>query len=155
MSHSVLITGGSGYLGGSLLAQLTKTDLPPYKKLFALVRSEEQAEAVQQYGAVPLFLDIEDQDAVIKGIVDANISIIYFLIDAVKSKVQITMIKALSDVKKITGKDVHFLHTSGAKIFSEHAGLPTDHEIRDTDPNLFSMQKVARSPVPVMTQVRL
>lgn len=51
------------------------------------------------------------------------------------------MIKALAEVKEKTGKDVHFLHTSGAKLFSNHAGLPTDRPIPDNDPELYGLQK--------------
>jgi len=153
MSHSILLTGASGYLGGSLLAQLNRTKLPPHKKLYALVRSQEQADAVRKYGAEPLILDLKDQDAVIKTVVSAKISIIYFLVDALNSELQIPLIKALGEVKKQTGQDVHFLHTSGAKIFSEHAGMPIDREIRDTDPELFDLQKSSKAPYPIMDQV--
>ena len=53
MSHRVLITGASGYLGGDFLARLPKFDLPPYEKLYALIRTDDQAAAVKKYGAVP------------------------------------------------------------------------------------------------------
>jgi thioester reductase-like protein len=39
MSHNILLTGGSGYLGGTLLARWNEAQLPSYGKLFALVRS--------------------------------------------------------------------------------------------------------------------
>jgi hypothetical protein len=86
-------------------------------------------------------------------IIEAKISIIYFLVDALSSELQVPMIEALGEVKKQTGQDVHFLHTTGAKIFSEHAGLPIDHEIRDTDPGLFDMSKTTKAPHPLMAQV--
>jgi nucleoside-diphosphate-sugar epimerase len=153
MSHSILITGASGYLGGSLLARLSQTKLAPHKSLYALVRSDEQAEQVKKYGAEPLRLDLQDENAIVKSIVDANISIIFFLIDALNSKHQLPMLKALAEVEKQTGQNVHFLHTSGAKIFSEHAGMPTDRELRDTDPELFDMQQAAIAPHDVMKVV--
>jgi hypothetical protein len=65
------------------------------------------------------------------------------------------MIKALSEVKKQTGKDVHFLHTSGAKLFSQHAGFRTDREILDTDPQLFYLQRASQSPHQMMAKVYL
>ncbi|KAF1851423.1 NAD(P)-binding protein [Cucurbitaria berberidis CBS 394.84] len=152
MSHTILITGVSGYLGGSLLTQLTRTNLPPHKRLYALVRSKEQAEAVRRYDSEPLILDLRDEERVTKSIIDAKISIIYFLVDAVKSEHQITMIKALGEVKNQTGQDVHFLHTTGAKMFSQHAGFPTDRKILDTDSKLYELQKSAEPPHEIMAQ---
>jgi nucleoside-diphosphate-sugar epimerase len=153
MSHSILITGASGYLGGSLLDQLHNTVLPEYKTLYALVRSKEQGEAVKKYGAEPLILDLQDEASVIKTIVDAQISIIYFLVDAMTADAQIPIIKALAEVKKQTGREVHFLHTSGAKIFSEHAGMPTDRKLSDNDSGLYELQKSAKAPHELLTQV--
>jgi hypothetical protein len=155
MSHSILITGASGYLGGSLLAELGRTNLPPHRTLYALVRTEGQAEQVKRYGAEPIRLDFADENAVIKTIVDAKISIVFFLIDALNSTQQVPLIKALGEIKKKTGQDVHFLHTSGAKIFSEHAGLSTDREISDADPRLFDMQKRTKPPHDLMNLVCL
>lgn len=153
MSHFILITGASGYLGGTLLAQLSRAKLPSYKRLYALVRSDQQARQVEKLGAEPIILDLEDESTVIKSIADAKISIIYFLINALNSKYQISLIKALGELKKQTDQNVHFLHTSGAKIFSEHAGLPTDRDIQDTDPGLFDMQKTAKAPHNIMNWV--
>jgi hypothetical protein len=155
MSRSILITGASGYLGGSLLAELSRTKLPPHHTIYALVRSDAQAEQVKEYGAEPLRLDFGNEGAVIKTIVEAEISIIFFLIDALNSKHQMQLIKALGELKIQTGQDVHFLHTSGAKIFSEHAGLPTDRDISDADPGLFEMQKTAKAPHDFMKLVCL
>lgn len=153
MSHTILITGASGYLGGSLLAQLNHAQLPHYKELYALTRTTEQAEAVKQYGAIPLTLDLGNQDDIVKRICDAKITVIYFLIDARNSDLQIRMIKALSEVKKKTNQEVHFLHTTGAKIFSQHTGFPTDRTILDTDPSLYHLQKTSKSPYDGMAQV--
>ncbi|KAK7926608.1 hypothetical protein PG985_003606 [Apiospora marii] len=151
MSHNILITGASGYLGGTLLARWAAADLPPYGKLYALVRTAQQAEAVKQkYGAEPLAFDPYDESAVLRGVVDNKITVIYHLIDAFQSESQVYMIKALAEVKKTTGQAVHFLHTSGAKIFSSHAGAPHDRELRDNDPELYQIQKRQQAPHAMM-----
>ena len=147
MSHSVLITGGSGYLGGTFLARLDRNQLPEHKAIYALVRTKAQDEAVRQYGVEPLHLDLEDETAVRETLLDRGITIVFFLIDALKHDRQLTLIKALAHVKVKTGSDVHFLHTSGAKIFSEHAGMPTDRTITDDDPDLYYLQKDSKAPV--------
>lgn len=151
MSHNILITGASGYLGGSLLAQMKHGDLPPYQKLFALVRTEEQAKTVQElYGAEPIQINLNDEASTTKAIIGHEITIIYYLIDALNSSVQKTMIRALGEVKKKTGKDVHFLHTSGAKLFSSHAGHPTDRPLLDSEPGLYEIQKAAKPSHPLI-----
>lgn len=147
MSHSVLITGGSGYLGGTLLARLNKDELPAYKAIYALVRTPEQAEAVRQYGVEPLHLNLDDEAAVKQTLLDKQITIVFFLIDALQHKRQLILISALAAVEDKTGSDVHFLHTSGAKIFSEHAGMPTDRTIYDSDADLYDLQKAAKAPI--------
>lgn len=167
MADNILITGGSGksivcssirhlsspssgYLGGTLLARLGSADLPLYGKLYALVRTAEQAEAVKQYGAEPLTFDPYDEVSVLRNVTGKKITIVYHLIDAARADSQLYFLKALAEVKRITEREVHFLHTSGAKIFSSHAGAPTDCELRDDDPELYNIQTSQKAPLPLM-----
>lgn len=153
MSHNILVTGASGYLGGTLLARWRSANLPPYQKLYALVRTDEQARHVRGLSAEPLTIDLEDESNVAKSILDNKITIVFFLIDAMNSEIQVRMIKALAEVRKKTGQDVHFLHTSGAKIFSSHTGFPTNGPVSDADPKLYNLSKDAQSPHAIMAQV--
>lgn len=154
MIHNILLTGSSGYLGGTLLARLKRADLPPYGKVYALVRSEKQARCVQEYGAEPLFCDVDDHVQITTAIVDREISVIYFLIDAYNQTRQQVMIRALGKVKERTGKIVHFVHTTGAKQFSRHGGVQHDRPLLDTDPMLYDIQKSAAPPYKWFAQVK-
>ena len=157
MAHTcnILVTGGSGYLGGSLLANLKTANLPSHGTIFAAVRKPEQAEAVKQYDVKPLTLIMSDDAAITEAIVDNDISIIFYLVDEIRSKTQVTMIKALAEVKKKTGEEVHFLHTTGAKMYSSHVGHPTDKPLLDTDPKLYDIQTRHNGPFDIMNTVRV
>ncbi|KAH7383549.1 hypothetical protein BKA64DRAFT_646731 [Cadophora sp. MPI-SDFR-AT-0126] len=152
MSHRVLITGGSGYLGGDFLAHLPTSNLPPYEKLCALVRTDAQATAVKKYGAEPLKFAVNNQTEVHDAIVSNGITVVFYLIDALKSDGQVLLINALAEVKKQTGKEVHFVHVSGAKIFSVFAGAPTDAPLLDTRSDLYDIQKKQKAPFEFMQQ---
>ncbi|KAI0422873.1 hypothetical protein F5X98DRAFT_325350 [Xylaria grammica] len=152
MSHNILVTGGSGYLGGSLLARWNEAKLPAYNKLFALVRTPKQAEAVKQYGAEPLAFNAFDEAEVRTAVIDNNITVVYHLIAPRSHESQSYFIKAMAEVKKKTGRDVHFLHTTGAKIFSSHAGAPTDKPLLDSDPKLYEIQKAQQAPLQPMQE---
>ncbi|GKZ38659.1 hypothetical protein AbraIFM66950_010995 [Aspergillus brasiliensis] len=144
-THNILITGASGYLGGTLLAHWQSSDLPTHGTLYALVRTDQQSDAVRElYNATPLKINLNDDQNIKQTIIDHEISIIYFLIDAGSARTQIPMIQALGEVHQRTGKTVHFLHTSGAKLFSSHAGHPTDSIFSDADPGLYGVQKSAK-----------
>ncbi|KAJ4137177.1 hypothetical protein NW768_002758 [Fusarium equiseti] len=151
MLHNILITGASGYLGGTILARWASANIAPYDKLFALVRSDTQAQAVKDlYGATPLTLSLHDAQSVKDAIVSAKITIVIFLIDSYRPDTQLAFIDGLSEVGKLTGLTTHLVHTTGAKMFSEHSGMPVDRPLSDADPNLYDLQKHSKAPAEEM-----
>ena len=115
MQHKILITGASGYLGGTLLNRLTSTIATSEHKFYALVRGDKQVEAVKQYGVEPLTFNPFDEAEVRQNVLDKGIDIVFYLIDAGSSRGQVNFIKALGELKKSTGCDAHFLHVSYPK----------------------------------------
>lgn len=112
MAHNILITGGSGCLGGTLLDCLPTANLPSYNHLYALVRTPSQAQAVKQYGAEALNFNPYDEDSVRDAVVSSEISVVFYLIDSRSSKGQVFFLKGLAELKEKTGREVHFLHVS-------------------------------------------
>jgi len=145
MPHNILLTGVSGYLGGDLLAELASTDLPEYGRLFALIRSSEQADAVKQLGAEPLTLDVYNEDAVREAVLSHEITVVFFLINAVSSASQKLFIKTLGELKKKTGSDVHFLHV-WIIVRKQIEGANTDYS-RQLVPRCFQAIPVRRPTV--------
>lgn len=155
MSRNILITGGTGYIGGSLFAELKNTsDIPAHGTIYALVRNDEQAEKVRQhYDAIPLILDLEDQAAITTTLLEKQISVVFFMINAFNANAQLKFIQALEAVKHRHQLETHFLHTTGAKLFSNFVGHPTDRVLSDAQEGLFEIQKSANSKFPPMETV--
>ena len=153
MADKVLLTGVSGYLGGRLLARLDRAKLPKGCEIYALVRTQEQEESVRRYNAKPLLLDAGNVESLGKAIVKHEITIVFFLIDAMRSTAQLAMIRALSQVRQRTGRNVHFIHTSGAKIFSSHAGHPVDAPFQDTDRQVYDLQHTRKGRLALVNHV--
>lgn len=108
MHSNIFITGGSGYLGGDLLSQWSDANLQGYDKLFALVRTDAQAEAVSNYGAHPLTFAPYDEAAVREAIISNKINIVYHLIDALQSESQLLSSRLSASSRKPLGRKCTF-----------------------------------------------
>ena len=65
---NIALTGGNGFVGSHILAELVSHG----HAVSALVRDEEQAEAVRAGGAMPAIVDLYDQPSVAKLLTDAD-----------------------------------------------------------------------------------
>jgi len=143
MTHNILLTGVSGYLGGTLLSQwptpTTTTqhqqqqqpstnnqpsNFPSYDKLYVLVRTPAQATAVKNSAphAEPLIFDPDDGDAVREIVVGKRISVVVFLIDAFGVRKQRNFIEALGVLRRDGGVEVAFMHVSSLRLEGKGEG---------------------------------
>ena len=76
MTTNLLLTGASGYIGGTLLESL-RADFPALK-VFALVRTDAQSSAVSSKGCTPVVAALDDA-AALKELVVQNDSSFPFL----------------------------------------------------------------------------
>ena len=109
---NILITGGSGYLGGDILSQLDPAALPAHGKIYALVRTDAQVESIKKLNFEPLVFDAFDAGAVEKNVLQYDLSVVFWLVDPFNSTAQLHFINALGKLKQKTGHEAHFLHVS-------------------------------------------
>lgn len=134
--HNILLTGDSGYLGGSILAQLHSsgsgsTELPAHGTIYALVRSDTQAQAVRDYGAEPAAFDPSDGAAIENFILDREVSVVFWLIDVVSVERQTLFIRALAKLRQRTGQEIHFLQVSNDSSLASTLSLQFENREMD------------------------
>lgn len=67
--QKILITGASGYIGGSLISLIQSQSLVDASRIYALVRKDEHEAAVRKLGLHPLRFNLDDKTEVEEAIV--------------------------------------------------------------------------------------
>ncbi|KAL9083685.1 MAG: hypothetical protein Q9165_008413 [Trypethelium subeluteriae] len=165
MGQNILITGAAGYIGGSVLADLISRTSGPIvaANVSATVWSEEQVRSLSKLGVKVIQVDVSNELAVREAVVSNEIDIIIHTASAVDTQIVSGLIKALGQRRKLSGKEVYFVHVSQldilfhhllsssqssvATIFSAEGGWPFG-EVRDTDP-IFEKEKEIEEAHPV------
>lgn len=99
MAPNILLTGVSGYLGGTLLDEWKASGPTNHGTIYALVCSDEQAKQVQNYGAEPLIVDLKDEQAIVDAIVQRNFTVFLYIIRSYWLESQLYFMKGLAEVK--------------------------------------------------------
>ncbi|KAL6862247.1 hypothetical protein J3F83DRAFT_745546 [Trichoderma novae-zelandiae] len=112
--NKVLVTGASGYIGGSILTRLLQSTHPDIKNLAytVLVRKPEHAEYFKSQGMTPVLFDSLDQVDLLKKEASEH-DIVINAASAFRSLGARALIEGLAERKKVTGGPVWFIHTSG------------------------------------------
>ncbi|RKR74636.1 NAD-dependent epimerase/dehydratase family protein [Frondihabitans australicus] len=115
---SVLLTGGSGYIGSVVLRTLVERG----HDVIALVRSDEKAQAVSAAGARPVVGDITDLDLLLNLVVDAD-GIIHTASpgDATNAAVDSGVVETV--IRGLAGRDTPYVHSGGIWVFGPGADL--------------------------------
>ncbi|KAJ4356343.1 uncharacterized protein N0V89_004375 [Didymosphaeria variabile] len=144
----ILITGAAGYIGGSILADfLSHTNLSAAATLNAVVRTEEQAQALSKLSVNVLRFEINDEAAVTAAVEQNEIDIIVHAANSSDPLLVINLIQALGRRRAATGKPVYFIHSSVTTLFSEEAGWPHGM-LKDTD-SIYEKEKELGGTHPV------
>jgi uncharacterized protein YbjT (DUF2867 family) len=70
MSPNILITGATGYIGGTLLRALVSARVVPPSSIWAIVRSDTQAESVEHLQVNAVQVALTDEGGIQRAILD-------------------------------------------------------------------------------------
>ncbi|KZS98417.1 NAD(P)-binding protein [Sistotremastrum niveocremeum HHB9708] len=116
--QSVFITGATGFIGGSVLAELINNHKEEYS-ITALVRSEAKAKAVATFGATPLVGSHEDP-GVLENAAKTH-DIIIHTADSADHLVSAKAIIAGLSARSESLPRAIYIHTSGTGVISDEA----------------------------------
>ncbi|KAL5340220.1 hypothetical protein BJX70DRAFT_361835 [Aspergillus crustosus] len=141
----ILITGATGYIGGSVLTELLKSTNALVKtgSISALVRGKDQAEVLSTHGVTPiLFKSLDDLEYLEQ--VAAEFDVIINSANAFHTKSAEAFIRGLAQRKEQTGNEVYFIHTSGTSSVGDRRVSGTYIENRilsDKTDDIYSFEK--------------
>jgi len=103
--------------------------------------------------------DVQDAEGIKQLIIKNSISVVIETVDARQFSVAKPFVEALAVVKENLSVPVHFVHTSGAKMFSSHVGvdqsgfLNDDSDVYDTMAKLDTQHPVMKQFVKLNNQI--
>ncbi|KAH7002285.1 hypothetical protein EDB80DRAFT_720351 [Ilyonectria destructans] len=116
----VLLTGATGYIGGSVLSTLLASSNPLIQDLSitALVRKQQQADVLEVRGVKPVvFRDLDDVEHLTS--VASEHDVVIHTASGFHLGSALALISGLGARKKETGAGVHYIHTSGTWNFAD------------------------------------
>ena len=148
-SPKILLTGATGYIGGSILSALLSSQHESIKNspIACLVRGQDKADTLTSTfkGRVTpiLFKDLDDTDRVIE--VASQHDIIVNTLLGYHPSSAAALVKGLAQRKKETGKDVFMIHTSGTSNVADQPITKKyleDRIFSDKDGDIYDYEKL-------------
>ncbi|KAJ7275884.1 NAD dependent epimerase/dehydratase family protein [Mycena rebaudengoi] len=131
----VLLTGATGFIGGTVLTRLLNSSSPALATISCLIRDPERATILSSaYGSrvhPVLYQDLEDLDATTAVAAQHDIIISTTLGYHLPSA--LALLRGLAQRKAQTGKDVWMIHTSGASNLGDQPVSGRYLETREFD----------------------
>lgn len=147
----ILLTGATGYIGGSILTHLLNSASPTFKDatITCLVRGPDRVTKLSSvYGnrvRTVLYKDLDDTEATITAAAQHDIVINTTL--GFHSESAQALIRGLARRKAATGRNVWMIHTSGTSNLADQpisknwVHKDTDCEFDDTKDDIYSFEK--------------
>ncbi|KAF1346530.1 hypothetical protein BDV97DRAFT_300645 [Delphinella strobiligena] len=162
-SPKILLTGATGYIGGSILTHIINSTHPALKNatITTLVRGEDRVATLKAtYGDrvnPVLYKDLDDTDPAVA--VASEHDIVINTTNGYHASSAAALVQGLAARKKQTGKDVWMIHTSGTSnladqpITKHYLEADPAREFDDSKDDIYGYEKErnARDPYPQRT----
>eukprot|EP01117_Protostelium_nocturnum_P019401 TRINITY_DN8408_c0_g1_i1.p1 TRINITY_DN8408_c0_g1~~TRINITY_DN8408_c0_g1_i1.p1 ORF type:complete len:344 (-),score=131.33 TRINITY_DN8408_c0_g1_i1:163-1194(-) len=138
---SILITGATGYIGGTVLGHLLKSSIRPQIEITALIRDSNQSETIQKIGVKPIqFSGLDDLEVIKEA--SSQVDFVINTASASHHTSAIAIIEGQSLRKKSGKRSFGILHTSGTSILSDrNGGNYSSEEIHSDLEDIYSFEK--------------
>ncbi|KAL3443702.1 hypothetical protein BJX65DRAFT_320478 [Aspergillus insuetus] len=119
----ILLTGATGYIGGTVLTALITSQAASIRNasISVLVRGENQARVLREKGLNTIDFKGFDDDSTIKKAASEH-DVVINTASGFEAGLATSLIRGLSQRKIALGVDVHYIHTSGT---TNYANSPT------------------------------
>ncbi|KAL6835646.1 hypothetical protein J3E69DRAFT_352165 [Trichoderma sp. SZMC 28015] len=114
----VLVTGASGYIGGSVLQTLVN-DFGSDISLSALLRSKANYDALKEMGVNPIYFNGLHDLETIKRVASEH-QVVVSCASSLDVPSCLALVEGLGIRKQDTAQDVFYIHTSGTSNFGDH-----------------------------------
>ncbi|KAM5349388.1 hypothetical protein ACJ41O_005893 [Fusarium nematophilum] len=133
MPHpKALLTGATGFIGGSVLAQILSSTDPKIRELeiTAIVREKEQADLLAQHGIdARLFNGLDDSEQLRS--IASEFDIVLHCAPGQHTSSAEALILGLGDSQKKTGRQTHYIHTTGTSNLAYSTLSSPEAQIRN------------------------
>ncbi|KAH6954022.1 NAD dependent epimerase/dehydratase [Ilyonectria sp. MPI-CAGE-AT-0026] len=140
-STKVLLTGATGFIGGSVLNQILSSGNPKIKELSvtAIVRKEEQVDLLTEHAInARLFNSLDDSKQLRE--IASEFDIVLHCATGLHTSSAEALILGLGDSQKKTGRQTYYIHTTGTSNLAYSSLSRPDAQIRnwsDADGDVF------------------